>query len=374
VELIELSTTGFRNLANDNFAFSIATNLILGKNGAGKTSLLEAIAVLGNLRSFRVPSLRAIPHHGEQTFRLRGRLRLGASSRTIEQVVEIGPPVKRSLFIDRNEVSAERYLQVLPVFAITGPDRQLIHGRPKERRALLDRFIFLIQPTHLEALRSYRRAIRQRNSALSGFASDSEMVAWEGSLAAAAAKVIGGRIYGAEILRKRFSEVYDQLRGEDFPEVEIRYRAEGWCDPKKPTKKVEELYQQRYNETRARDRQNGFTGDGPHRHDLSLLTSGRGVRNVLSTGQSKVTAAALRLATLSQVEKERGERFPVIVDDVDAELDEAAIARLVNHLGEKRQLFLSSTDGRAVSPGGIQTDRFWLQRGSRVQQEAESDE
>jgi DNA replication and repair protein RecF len=326
VELIELSTTGFRNLANDNFAFSIATNLILGKNGAGKTSLLEAIAVLGNLRSFRVPSLRAIPHHGEQTFRLRGRLRLGASSRTIEQVVEIGPPVKRSLFIDRNEVSAERYLQVLPVFAITG------------------------------------------------FASDSEMVAWEGSLAAAAAKVIGGRIYGAEILRKRFSEVYDQLRGEDFPEVEIRYRAEGWCDPKKPTKKVEELYQQRYNETRARDRQNGFTGDGPHRHDLSLLTSGRGVRNVLSTGQSKVTAAALRLATLSQVEKERGERFPVIVDDVDAELDEAAIARLVNHLGEKRQLFLSSTDGRAVSPGGIQTDRFWLQRGSRVQQEAESDE
>jgi DNA replication and repair protein RecF len=200
------------------------------------------------------------------------------------------------------------------------------------------------------------------------------MVAWEDSLAVAAAKVISGRIHGVEVLRKRFFEVYEELRGDGFPEVEIRYRSEGWCDPKNAAEKVEELYQQRYNETRTRDRQNGFTGDGPHRHDLSILTAGRGVRNVLSTGQSKVTAAALRLATLSQVEKERGERFPVIVDDVDAELDEAAVARLVSHLGEKRQLFLSSTDGRVVSPGGIQTDRIWLQNGSRAQQEAENNE
>ncbi len=137
---------------------------------------------------------------------------------------------------------------------------------------------------------------------------------------------------------------------------------------------MEDLYRQRYNETRTRDRQQGFTGDGPHRHDLSLKTAGRSVRYVLSSGQTKGVAAALRLATLAQVEKERNERFPVIVDDVDAELDGAALTLLVEHLGNERQLFLSSTSERVAELAGPRGCCIRLENGTRAPQEADNDE
>jgi len=135
---------------------------------------------------------------------------------------------------------------------------------------------------------------------------------------------------------------------------------------------VEDLYQQRYNETRARDRLAGFTGDGPHRHDLSLRAAGRSIRYTVSSGQAKVVAAALRLATLAHVEKERHEQFPVIVDDVDAELDGPALARLVDHLGNERQVFLSSTNDGIAALFGSRSRQIWLDKGAIVRQEAEA--
>jgi recombinational DNA repair ATPase RecF len=118
----------------------------------------------------------------------------------------------------------------------------------------------------------------------------------------------------------------------------------------------------------------GFTVDGPHRHDLSLNTDGRSVRYVLSSGQTKGVAAALRLATLAQVEKERNEHFPVIVDDVDAELDGAALTLLVQRLGNERQLFLSSTSERVAGLAGPRGFCLRLENGTSVSQEAANDD
>jgi DNA replication and repair protein RecF len=132
---------------------------------------------------------------------------------------------------------------------------------------------------------------------------------------------------------------------------------------------VEELYRQRYNETRTRDRQMGFTVDGPHRHDLGIKTAGRSVRHVLSSGQTKGVAAALRLATLAQVERERDERFPVVIDDVDAELDGTALTRLVERLGGERQLFVSSTSEHVAKMAGPRGSCIRLENGDGVSQE-----
>ncbi len=172
------------------------------------------------------------------------------------------------------------------------------------------------------------------------------------------------------MLADYFADIYQKLRGEDFPAIEPSYRTEPWLDPSRGRQKVEDLYQQRYNETRARDRLAGFTGDGPHRHDLSLRAAGRSIRYAVSSGQAKVVAAALRLATLAHVEKERHEQFPVIVDDVDAELDGTALTRLVEHLGNERQIFLSSTNDGIAPRVGSRSLRMWLDKGAIVRQEA----
>ena len=250
----------------------------------------------------------------------------------------------------------------------------MISGGPEGRRALLDRFVFLVRPAHLQHLRTYRRVLRQRNAALTTGAPDTEMTVWEVPLAAAAARVISGRIRGAAVLQEHFAVVFEALRGGAFPEVEISYRTEPWWNSAADLEKVEDLYQQRYNETRARDRQMGFTVEGPHRHDLSLRSDNRSVRHVLSSGQAKVVAAALKLAALAHIEKERSEHIPVIADDVDAELDCAVLARLIAHLGSERQLFLSSTRDEIAETAMRPTRRMWLKNGICVREEAETDE
>ena len=372
MELTDFTASGFRNLHIDNLKFSSGSNVILGLNGVGKTNLLEAVAVLGNLRSFRSSSLHRAVLHGTAAFRIEGTVKSREGPHHLEQIVEVGPPIRRTLRVDGSDVSVGQYLQFFPVVAITGADHELVGGGPESRRALLDRFVFLVHPPHLEELRSYRRAVRQRNAALTVGAGDAELEAWEKPLAQAAGRLVAARTQGAEMLADYFTEIYEKLRGEDFPTIEPTYRTEPWLETSAGPKKVEDLYQQRYNETRARDRLAGFTGDGPHRHDLSLRAAGRSIRYAVSSGQAKVVAAALRLATLAHVEKERHEQFPVIVDDVDAELDGTALSRLVEHLGNKRQIFLSSTNDGIAPLVGSRVLRMWLDRGAIVRQEAEA--
>jgi DNA replication and repair protein RecF len=374
VELIDLSVRDFRNLSEQVFGFGETKNTILGANGAGKTSLLEAMVVLGNLRSFRTTSLRRVVRHNEQSFRLVGTVSTGGRTHRLEQVVEVGPTVARTLRVDGLQTDVEHYLHVFPVFAITAQDRELVVGGPEGRRSLLDRFVFLLQPAHIDQLRTYRRVLRQRNAALVGRSSDAEIEAWEAPLAAAAAAVIEAREKGAASLAERFKEEWKRLSPGDETEITIEYRSEPWSRSSDGAKKVEDLYRQRYNETRTRDRQMGFTVDGPHRHDLGLKTAGRSVRYVLSSGQTRGVAAALRLATLAQVERERNERFPVIVDDVDAELDEAALTLLVERLGNDRQLFLSSTSERVAELAGPRGCCIRLENGTRAPQEAKIDD
>ncbi len=349
MEIRSLTTSSFRNLEPSTTAFSAGVNLVIGGNGEGKTSLLEAVAVLANLRSFRTASWRAVACHGSRQFAVSGEFEGGGGSSRLNQTVEVGPPVCRSLSVNRGDASVEQYLTVCPVFALTSQDSELVVGAPSLRRALVDRLAFLLEPETLADVRGFQRTLRQRNAALSGGAGDRELDAWDQRLAALSAAVVARRSRAVTRLERSFGETYGRLCGDGFPEMSVGYRSETWLNGCTSAKELEESYRKRYNETRARDRQMGHTLEGPHRHDLRLEADGRAAKEVLSSGQTKVVAAALRLATVEQVEGERGELLPVIIDDVDAELDSAVFARLTRNLASRRQLLLSSAHGELVS-------------------------
>ena len=345
MRLIEIRIAGFRNLVSDSISWSGASNLVAGANGQGKTNLLEAVAVLGNLRSFRAPSMRQVVAHGELEFFLEGRVETLHGVVRLSQHVKVGPPVRRVLEISGGTASVSQYLRVFPVFTLSGSDRELVAGGPSARRAFLDRFSFLLENEFFDEIFSYRRTLRQRNAALISAVDDCEMEVWENRLARAAAVVVHRRRRMSETLIESFEPIYSELRSDGFPRIELGYRGEAGLEQAEKVSELEEHYRKRYNETRVRDRRTGFTSEGPHRHDLGLRANGRTVRHMLSSGQSKVVAAALRLASLTQVEKVRGEHLPVIVDDVDAELDAVALGRLMVHLEGERQLFFSSANG-----------------------------
>ena len=155
--------------------------------------------------------------------------------------------------------------------------------------------------------------------------------------------------------------MYAALRGPSSPEISISYRSEAWFDG--CLEEVEKLYCQRYNGSRARDRKAGFTLEGPHRHDLILRADGRPVRDLLSSGQTKIVAAALRLSTMVLVERDRGEILPLIIDDIDAELDASSVRRLMAWVGERRQVFLSTAHDEGVASEVPGRSRMWIRGG-----------
>lgn len=344
-----LAARTFRNLGEGAVRLGPDVNLIVGGNGEGKTSLLEAIAILTNLRSFRTTRWGSVARYGERGFALVGEVEGGDGRLRLEQIVELGPPIRRQLLINGAPVSVERYLGVCPVAALSSADSDLVTGPPALRRALIDRFAFLLEPSTLEVVRVFQRALRQRNAALGRGSSDHELDVWDHRLASAAAELLERRERAVGRLIGSFESTYRVLRGSGFPEVAIGYRGEAWLNGSECPEKVEESYRKRYNATRVRDRHTGHSNEGPHRHDLRIEAGDQPAKEVLSSGQIKVVAAALRLATVLHLESERGDRLPVMVDDVDAELDSEAFARMVRVLAGERQLLLTSAHTEVVT-------------------------
>jgi len=359
-----LTARSFRNLGETTARFAAGVNLIVGGNGEGKTNLLEAVSVLANLRSFRSARWSAVARHDHTGFALAGEVEGGLGSVRLEQAVEFGPPLRRRQLINGAPAAVERYLSLCPVTAMTAADGELVVGPPAARRALLDRLTFLMAPSALETIRCFQRTLRQRNAGLAGGSSERELDAWDDGLARAAAALVVRRRRGLAALTGAFQEAYGALRGAAFPAIELGYRAEPWLSESESTPEVEESYRKRYNEARVRDRRAGHTQEGPHRHDLRIVAEDRPAREVLSSGQIKVVAAALRLATVIHVERERGEPLPVMVDDVDAELDREVFARLTRALSSERQLLLTSAHPELVAPAFPEALVLEMERGS----------
>lgn len=369
MELVSLRATAFRNLVADTVDLAPGTSLVLGANGAGKTSLLEAIAVLGNLRSFRTSRLRRVVRHGATTFTLEGVVRRGATTLRLTQEVAVGPPITRSLTVNGHSASVAEYLLELPVFTLTADDRELVVGPPEARRSFLDRTGFLLDPRLLDHVLRYRRALRQRNAALANGVAEEALEPWETALAAAAARVVHHRHAVLTRLADRMAELVALIGDGAIGALSAVYRGDSEIVANTSVQELEIAYRQRYNETRARDRLAGHTVEGPHRHDLGLRVDGRPVRDVLSSGQTKVVAAALRIAALAEIEAERRERLPIVIDDVDAELDAAILTNLVDRLGGERQMFLSSAHEDVVVPRIEPATRLWVAAGACLRRE-----
>ncbi len=357
-----MQTSNFRNLTGERLVFSKGINLISGRNGEGKTNLLEAIATLGNVRSFRTRNVSKIVAQGKNRFAVLGEV-VGRDGKVIlETSVDVGPPVRRRLSVGHKSVSAPEYLLTFPVVALTREDSDLVMGPPQGRRSFLDRLTFQLDPGHYDRLIRYRKGLANRNAALGVGATDREIEAWEVELARYAAAVIIARRTTLERISERFSAVWEALSVSEFPRLTLRYKMEAWGE-ENSHEELEKQYRERYAGQRRRDRDAGFTLSGPHRHDVAIEAAGRLARDHLSTGQIKLVGAGLRIAALELLEAARGETLPVLIDDVDAELDQTSVQRLMIRASSNRQLFVTSARMRPAAFAQLEATRLRMEGG-----------
>lgn len=312
-------------------------NYFFGANGAGKTSLLEAVYLLGRGRSFRTRQTARLVQRGAGGLSVYGEL---AGSNGVERLgIRFS---KGRLEVRINGTPADGLAELahaLPVHVIDPKLHRLIEAGPSERRRYLDAGVFHVEQQYLGRWRAYRRLLGQRNAALQRGCSAAELEAWTGSFVEAGAAVDALRGAYVSELAQRAARLGRALLG---AELRIEYRA-GWRRGITLAEAVEESV--------ARDRAAGFSQVGPHRADLRIGLSASEVRDCASRGQQKLVAAALVIAQVDLFEVRTGRSGTLLVDDPAAELDTASLDRLMGALdGLAAQLLITGLDAASLSP------------------------
>ncbi|MDZ7828295.1 MAG: DNA replication/repair protein RecF [Halofilum sp. (in: g-proteobacteria)] len=316
-------------------------NLIVGPNAAGKTSLLEAIHLLGTGRSFAATRPTRLIRHDAGPLRVVARVQSdrphGRLHRLGLERDSSGPAVMR---IDGANVGRVSDLaRLLPVVAVHPDSHELVSGGPGERRRLLDQGLFHVEHSYHDTWQRYRRLLAQRNTLLRMRAARAELGAWEQALAEAGSRIDALRAETVTALNALIQRRAPELVGEDAV-IELRYRR-GWPEDQTYVEALERAHQ--------RDREHLTTTVGPHRADLALRWNGRDSRQRISRGQQKLLVYLLRLAQAEQMGAATGEGCILLLDDLAAELDAEHRARVVRSaLALGVQLFVTAIDARAV--------------------------
>lgn len=339
----------FRCLTAVDFEPHPRQNIIVGANGAGKTSVLETIFFLGRGRSFRPGQSATLIQSGADEFTVFGEMREREERRRVG--VQFGRGGIRIHVNGEPGGATAELAAAFPVQVIDLQVHELVQGGPKGRRHFLDWGVFHVKHEFLPVWRRYRRALRQRNTALRQGLSRQGIEVWEGELISAGTLIDEHRrAYLAEF-QHRFESVSLALLGHV---ATCTYRP-GWAQDLD--------FKAALAGARERDAAHGQTHVGPHRAELALEVDGVAARHRLSRGQQKLLGISLVLAQ-SQFVAERIHRdIALLVDEPAAELDEDHLARLIGVLSETQaQLFVTALD-RGALPIDSETQVFHVKHG-----------
>lgn len=330
--LRELRIANLRNIEAQRLEPQAGINLLTGANGAGKTSVLEAICLLSHGRSFRTRRNEALRRSGSDSTSVFGIVEGPAGTSRLG--LDLAGERWRGRVDGRDTVSLAELLIHCAVTCFEPGSHALISGPGELRRRFVDWGVFHVEPDFPAAAHRYRRALRQRNAALRSGVSEAALEPWDLELVAAAARL--GDMRSAYLAR--FQPVVQRLADDYLPELGgslFRSRS-GWPAHLAPFAAL--------NETRAADRQRGHTTRGPHRADWSLVFAKTPHREQLSRGQEKLCAIACLVAQARLYFEDHKDWPIVVLDDLASELDRDHQVLALNSLRDVDQIFISGTD------------------------------
>jgi len=335
MRLRRITLRSFRNVSFATLELAGARQFLVGRNGQGKTNLLEAAGFVTALRSFRTNDHRLLIGHGKDC---------AALSFALEHEREGEVRVNLTLRPDGKEVWCDQarvtklgeYLGRFPTVVFSSQDMQLVRGSPVLRRRWLDLTLSAIDPLYLRSLQTATRALAERNALLkAGQGTDAELAAFEAALAPAAADLIARRAAGLEELGRRMAGFYSKLSGDAEPAA-LEYEP-NFAEPSADALRA------RLESGRERDRRFRSTLTGPHRDDFAFRVRKTAAKDFASEGQQRSLVLSLRLAQAAWFHERTGVRPVLLADDVLGELDPERRARFWAAVDADSQVIATGT-------------------------------
>lgn len=335
----------FRNHRQLELDVEPGVNLLIGANGAGKTNVVEALAVLAtgisprgaepenmvewNQEGFAIKGEFAYENSGFDPITLEMKYRLGAT-RVIRQNGQIA--VKLRDLIGR-----------VPLVSFVPEDLSLVKGEPELRRKAINMILCQVDPVYADALRKYSDSVKARNAALRQFADG--MIGKDAIEPWSAAVIEHGLI----ICRKRADFLEDFSERMSSVQDRISHRQEGVRLEYRPSfvgpwnEEAGVRWRGEMNRCEAQELAMGSTVMGPHRDDVLFLMDGRPSRFFASEGQKRTSAVAFKLAEIPYILEKLGQKPICLLDDVLSELDAERAGHLLDELSRTGQCFVTMT-------------------------------
>ena len=265
MRLCDLEADRLRNLKAVSLALSSRMTALVGRNGQGKTSLLEAVYLLSTGRSFRTRRNDELIHWDGGPMRLSGTVEGRLGKQTLGLVLDGS---ERTLLLNQAPVELDQFLGRLDVVDLTMERMKVLRGEPEHRRRFLDRGLVGIDPGFLRALGEYRRTLQHRNALLKrprgGL--DEQLETWDERLADSAVPVHAKRREYATRLAASLGPVSREIFA-DQADLVLRYRPSPGAAAELEPVEFKRVFLEALSRNRDHDKTVGFTGRGPHRDD-----------------------------------------------------------------------------------------------------------
>ncbi len=307
----QVAVQGVRNLKPAQYEFCDSVNVLVGGNGQGKTSVLEAISIAATARSFRTDQLREVVQEGQESLTVAARLVEAGLPR--RQRLALAGNKRQGLIDGKRIVRLAQYATHSPIVVFHPSDLELVTGAAANRRNLLARIALYSDATTQETRLAYARALKHRQLLLDkGQLDDRSLLAFETLVAEHGFELARIHAHAAERLSFALHQVFAELTKGTLM-LDVRFDATEVSNP--------EEYRCRLRDVRSRDRQRGRATFGPHRDDLQLLIDGMTARHHASQGQQRLLALAIKLGELRCISSVRDVHPVLLLDDVASELD-----------------------------------------------------
>lgn len=356
MKILEINYINFRNLKDSNTKFFPNLNLFFGKNGQGKTSLLEAVYFGGTGKSFRTAKAAEVMKYGTLKTGVYVVYEDSIGKKTLTVKIKNG---KKEYCYNDKKVGYDEFYGKLNIVTYIPEDIVLITGSPAIRRTFFDAEIAQSNSAYFQDLKAYDKVLKIRNKYLKENKTKTpEYSIYEEQFINFGAKVIAKRLeYVSKIsiiLNLTYRKLFD-----DKKELNLAYSSHLGELKKASIQDIEELLKKEIKDKFFLEKKYGYSLCGPQKDDFLFILNGHEAKSTASQGEKKSIIFSLKLSEIDMVFREKRESPILIIDDISSYFDTNRKDSVLNYL-EKRniQVLLSSTGDL-----NINTENFYVESG-----------
>lgn len=360
MHVARLSLTDYRNYERAELVLGPGATVFVGRNGQGKTNLVESIGYLSTLGSHRVSGDQPLIRAGADAAIVRALLAHGERELLVE--LQLNRQGANRAQLNRSPVKTRELPRYAHSVLFAPEDLAIVRGEPSVRRRMLDELLVQRSPRLAGVMADYERVLKQRNSLLKsararGLAADRlpTLDIWDERLVQLGSELIDQRVALVGELAAPLAEAYRSIVDDDHspelrpllsidgadPDGESELDSPSPADPQPTT--TADRFTEALRILRSKELERGVTLVGPHRDDVLLLLNGLPAKGYASHGESWSFALALRLAAAELLRRDSTTGDPVLVlDDVFAELDRLRRERLAAAIGGFEQVLVTA--------------------------------